>query len=154
MLVVWLKAFWLLSSYVYFYFYYLCPIPRQIFMFGDFNYRINPATIDATKAKTLIEKEKFSIILEQDQLKEQMRLGHAFSGFTEGPIGFRPTYKYDPLTDNWDSSEKNRAPAWCDRILYRGENITQVDYTSQPQYKLSDHKPVSSFFKTKVSIKL
>lgn len=119
-------------------------------MFGDLNYRINPATIDATKAKALIEKEKYSIILEQDQLKEQMRLGHVFSGFTEGPIQFRPTYKYDPSTDNWDSSEKNRAPAWCDRILYKGEHITQVDYSSQLQYKLSDHKPVASSYQTKV----
>lgn len=120
-------------------------------MFGDLNYRINPATIDAGKAKALIEKEKYSIILEQDQLKEQMRLGHVFSGFTEGPINYRPTYKYDSGTDNWDSSEKHRAPAWCDRILYRGEHITQIDYTSHIQYKLSDHKPVSSFFNSKVS---
>ncbi|ODN00527.1 Type II inositol 1,4,5-trisphosphate 5-phosphatase [Orchesella cincta] len=124
----------------------------QIFMFGDLNYRINPATIDATKAKALIEQEKYSIILEQDQLREQMRLGHVFSGFTEGPINFRPTYKYDPTTDNWDSSEKNRAPAWCDRICYRGGNLTQIDYTSQPQYKLSDHKPVSSFFNAKIKV--
>lgn len=61
-------------------------------------------------------------------------------------------YRYDTGTDNWDSSEKNRSPAWCDRILYKGDNVIQVDYTSQFQYKLSDHKPISSSFDLKVKV--
>lgn len=122
----------------------------QIFMFGDLNYRINPLTMDPDRAKLLIENEKFPQILEHDQLKDQMKLGNVFQGFTEGSLNFRPTYKYDTGTDNWDSSEKNRSPAWCDRILYKGQEISQVDYLSQSQYKLSDHKPISSAFDVKV----
>jgi phosphatidylinositol-bisphosphatase len=123
-----------------------------VFVFGDMNYRINPSAMEADKAKGLIEKEKYSLILEHDQLRDQMKLGNVFQGFTEGNLSFRPTYKYDTGTDNWDSSEKNRSPAWCDRILYKGNEVTQVDYTSQAQYKLSDHKPVSSYFSSKVKV--
>lgn len=120
-------------------------------MFGDLNYRINPSAMEADRAKAIIEKEKYSLILEHDQLRDQMRLGNVFQAFTEGTLNFRPTYKYDTGTDNWDSSEKNRSPAWCDRILYKGDNHTnQLDYTSQAQYKLSDHKPISSSFDLKV----
>ena len=124
----------------------------QIFWFGDMNYRVYPQFMDADTAKRYIEAEKYAKVLEKDQLKDQMKEGQVFPHFNEGPINFRPTYKYDPGTDNWDSSEKNRSPAWCDRILFKGDNIQQIDYTSLAAYKLSDHKPVSSTFVANVSI--
>lgn len=42
----------------------------------------------------------------------------AFVGYEEGPVLFRPTYKYDLGTDNYDTSEKMRIPAWTGRISY------------------------------------
>jgi hypothetical protein len=36
----------------------------------------------------------------------------AFAGYQEGPLLFRPTYRYDVGTDNYDTSEKSRIPAW------------------------------------------
>ncbi|CAG7831959.1 unnamed protein product [Allacma fusca] len=123
-----------------------------IFWFGDMNYRINPQFMDAIEAKKLIQQEKYQKVLDKDQLKDQMREGNVFVNFKEGPINFKPTYKYDPGTDNWDSSEKNRSPAWCDRILWKGDGIEQIDYTSLNAYTLSDHKPVSSLYTANVKV--
>jgi len=36
----------------------------------------------------------------------------AFAGYEEGPLLFRPTYRYDLGTDTYDTSEKMRIPAW------------------------------------------
>lgn len=41
-----------------------------------------------------------------------MDSGAAFLGYEEGPITFRPTYRYDIGTDTYDTSEKLRIPAW------------------------------------------
>jgi phosphatidylinositol-bisphosphatase len=42
-----------------------------------------------------------------------------FRGFTEGKLTFAPTYKFDPFSDDYDTSEKMRIPAWTDRVLWR-----------------------------------
>lgn len=62
-----------------------------------------------------------SSLLPHDQLHEQQRKGKAFhEGWKEGKISFLPTYKYDIGSfGKFDSSEKQRGPSWCDRILYR-----------------------------------
>ncbi|KAJ5463096.1 hypothetical protein N7475_008040 [Penicillium sp. IBT 31633x] len=62
-----------------------------------------------------------SSLLPHDQLRLQQRKGAAFhKGWREGHISFLPTYKYDVGTVAvFDSSEKQRGPSWCDRILFR-----------------------------------
>ena len=38
----------------------------------------------------------------------EQEAGNVFKGFTEGPITFMPTYKYDLFSDDYDTSEKAR----------------------------------------------
>jgi phosphatidylinositol-bisphosphatase len=60
-------------------------------------------------------------LLPHDQLRHVQKAKRAFyDGWREGPITFLPTYKYDVGSMGmFDSSEKKRAPSWCDRILFR-----------------------------------
>ncbi|KAI1631794.1 type II inositol-1,4,5-trisphosphate 5-phosphatase [Biscogniauxia mediterranea] len=71
----------------------------------------DPASLQAT----------LDSLLPHDQLRRLIKQRRAFhEGWEEGPITFLPTYKYDVGTVGlFDSSEKKRAPSWCDRILYR-----------------------------------
>ncbi|KAK1309307.1 Type I inositol 1,4,5-trisphosphate 5-phosphatase CVP2 [Acorus calamus] len=70
-----------------------------------------------------------------------------FEGWQEGAIGFSPTYKYYPNSNEYYGSslgrkgEKRRAPAWCDRILWRGIRLKQTRY-NRGGSRLSDHRPV------------
>lgn len=86
---------------------------------GDLNYRIA-----APRSNVLqwIREKKLGKLLEADQLLIELRrnASHRLRSFQEAPIKFMPTYKYDPGTDNYDSSEKQRVPAWCDRVYFRG----------------------------------
>uniref|UniRef100_A0A673MRG7 phosphoinositide 5-phosphatase n=1 Tax=Sinocyclocheilus rhinocerous TaxID=307959 RepID=A0A673MRG7_9TELE len=112
---------------------------------GDLNYRISDLEVD--HVKDLIAKKDFESLYNHDQLKRQMDEEVVFVGFTEGEIDFQPTYKYDTGSDQWDTSEKCRVPAWCDRILWRGKNIKH-----HMTLKTSDHKPVSSLLEIGIKV--
>lgn len=77
---------------------------------------------------------------------QRKQLKKIFEGFDESKISFQPSYKYNPLTDDWDSSTKMRSPAWCDRILFKGNRIESITYDSIMELRISDHKPVYAVF--------
>lgn len=122
----------------------------HIYWFGDMNYRL--MGLDTDQVKAFIDKECYSILQEHDQLTIQHGLKRVFVGYSEGPVKFLPTYKYDPGTNQWDSSEKSRPPAWCDRVLWKGEHMKQLCYRSHPSLLISDHKPVSAIFESGIKV--
>lgn len=93
-------------------------------------------------------------LLAHDQLIQQLEHNKTFRlrGFKEGPITFFPTYKYDPRSDDYDTSEKRRTPAWCDRILWRSRVPSRMQQLEYRRYEVnvSDHRPISASFIIKV----
>ena len=119
---------------------------RMRFWLGDLNYRLNDLRTE--EVKRLVTYNNLDQLLDHhDQLVQERHHQAVFVGWSEGRIRFRPTYKYDIGSNNWDSSEKCRTPAWTDRILWRGENVCQTEYRSHEKLNASDHKPVSASFK-------
>lgn len=117
---------------------------------GDLNYRIDAIPRDTCIAA--VQKGDLSKLLEKDQLLLSRRKNPGFRlrAFQENPITFAPTYKYDVGTDTYDSSEKKRSPAWCDRLLYRGVGrIKMVEYRRH-EVRVSDHRPVSGQFRLRI----
>ncbi|XP_026075564.1 synaptojanin-1-like isoform X3 [Carassius auratus] len=138
-----------------------------VFWCGDFNYRIN---IPNEETKELIRQEKWDALIAGDQLLEQKNAGQIFRGFIEGKLDFAPTYKYDLFSEDYDTSEKCRTPAWTDRVLWKrrkwnfdktaeelelnvvGASVNEEDqypwspgelkYYGRAELKTSDHRPV------------
>ncbi|XP_057872973.1 type IV inositol polyphosphate 5-phosphatase 11 [Cryptomeria japonica] len=112
---------------------------------GDLNYRIEGSR---NSVGSLIN-QNFQQLRAKDQLSREAEKGEIFHGFCEGPLSFRPTYKYDIGTDDYDTSTKRRVPSWTDRILYKinsGGNVKAhvEDYDSIDSIKGSDHRPVKA----------
>lgn len=85
-----------------------------------------------------------------------------FNDFLEGEINFAPTYKYDLFSEDYDTSEKARAPAWTDRVLWR-RRMQQADaanpnwnpgrllFYNRAELKQSDHRPVVAILDIEVA---
>ncbi|XHG05215.1 hypothetical protein AWENTII_008459 [Aspergillus wentii] len=119
-----------------------------IIWLGDFNYRIG---LGNQIVRDLILQGDYQRLYDNDQLNLQMITGRAFQFYSEGRILFPPTYKYDIGSDEYDTSEKARIPAWCDRVLWKGTNTRQTHYDTA-DLRLSDHRPVWATFDCMINI--
>ena len=117
---------------------------------GDLNYRIDAMTRD--NVVRAVRDNNLGKLLDRDQLMLSRKRNPAFRLrlLQEMPITFAPTYKYNVGTDDYDSSEKKRSPAWCDRILFRGPGVIQGSDYRRWEVHTSDHRPVSGRFKIRV----
>ncbi|KAE8268536.1 hypothetical protein A4X09_0g3804 [Tilletia walkeri] len=131
------------------YTYSISPLSHDfVFFLGDLNWRLDDVPTDEVRRRASAGQFRTLVGFDglvRDRVWEARRRkldfgkgGDAASPFTqtnedeggpgsnplrtfeEGKVdGFAPTYKYDVGTDVWDSSEKMRSPAWCDRVLWR-----------------------------------
>ena len=76
----------------------------MIFWLGDLNYRIATSSeMTCEQVKAHADAFQFPALLKLDQLLNEMKKNNVFVGFKEADVDFKPSYKYDPNTDNWDS---------------------------------------------------
>lgn len=118
---------------------------------ADFNFRINGTRENVEQC---IYTYQHNQLIDNDQLSMMLPIDPTFLGFIEGPVTFRPTYKYDLNSSKYDTSHKQRVPAWTDRILYKECNKLQLlSYYSANDLKQSDHRPVYATFQCNIGKK-
>ena len=88
-------------------------------IFGDLNYRID---LENSAVKRLVKIHDLDELAKFDEFQHASLYCKDLSHFSEGPLTFDPTYKYNKGSDDYDDSSKQRTPAWCDRILFRSDN--------------------------------
>uniref|UniRef100_A0A8C8RGJ0 Inositol polyphosphate-5-phosphatase K n=1 Tax=Pelusios castaneus TaxID=367368 RepID=A0A8C8RGJ0_9SAUR len=134
-----------------------------LFWFGDLNFRIADYGIHFVRES--ISSSRYNLLWEKDQLNMAKQKEAFLQEFIEGPLQFKPTYKFDLHSEVYDTSGKKRKPAWTDRILWRVKNLSQHapeegelsegeqtisvslnKYVSHMSYGISDHKPVTGTF--------
>uniref|UniRef100_A0ACD5W4K7 Uncharacterized protein n=1 Tax=Avena sativa TaxID=4498 RepID=A0ACD5W4K7_AVESA len=136
----------------------------KVIWLGDLNYRLSSSPTGGCagggETRVLLERNEWRALLERDQLRAEQRAGRVFGGgWEEGEIRFPPTYKYLAESDTYamaapsssgkPSRDKKRTPAWCDRILWRGDGMEQVWY-ERGESRFSDHRPVNSLFSVRL----
>ncbi|KAI9198711.1 hypothetical protein LWI28_021011 [Acer negundo] len=138
----------------------------MVIYLGDLNYRLDGISYD--EARDFVSQRCFDWLKEKDQLRAEMEAGNVFQGMREAVIRFPPTYKFERHQvglAGYDSGEKKRVPAWCDRILYRDNRSALASECSLEcpivssilQYEAcmdvtdSDHKPVRCIFSVDVA---
>ncbi|TKY60308.1 Type I inositol polyphosphate 5-phosphatase 5 [Spatholobus suberectus] len=126
----------------------------RIIWLGDLNYRV---ALSYEETRVLLEDNDWDTLLEKDQLNMERDAGRVFNGFKEGRIFFAPTYKYSHNSDSYagetvKSKKKRRTPAWCDRILWRGNGIEKLSYI-RGESRFSDHRPVCAVFSVDVEVR-
>ncbi|XP_005155333.2 inositol polyphosphate 5-phosphatase K isoform X2 [Danio rerio] len=141
---------------------------KVVFWFGDLNFRIADHGMHFLRSS--INNSRFNLLWDRDQLSMLKKKEPILQEFEEGPLRFKPTYKFDRFSETYDTSGKKRKPAWTDRILWRikpkateiedeksstassadddefSVKVTQDMYTCDVSYGVSDHKPVIGTF--------
>jgi hypothetical protein len=141
---------------------YLMDSMDRIFFCGDLNYRVDLARehaeytvsqisrlVESGDAESIEKAEDLRLeLLRHDQLLCTIAEERAFPGFSEGKINFPPTFKFDKGSNEYDTSHKQRIPAWTDRVLFKPRTgIRVLEYDSVRDALHSDHRPVFATFR-------
>lgn len=136
---------------------YLLNSMDHVVFSGDLNYRIDlpreyvdrcigdieqACLEESTEITGSRQIDTFNKLLRRDQLLRTISSGQAFANFSEAKIAFLPTFKFDKGSSEYDTSYKQRIPAWTDRIVFKSNSIRVIEYDSVPTAMHSDHRPV------------
>ncbi|MEQ2183665.1 hypothetical protein GOODEAATRI_000427 [Goodea atripinnis] len=109
----------------------LVVLPRVVFWFGDLNFRIEDHGLHFVRSS--INGGRLNLLWSKDQ------------EFEEGPLNFKPTYKFDRKADTYDTSGKKRKPAWTDRILWRIKPKSLPSGEEEEEEEEGDDEKASTF---------
>jgi len=112
------------------------------FVFGDLNFRLD---LDNNSVRRMIENNSLDTLIVYDQFLKTKNINFNLNCLDEGNLNFKPTYKYNTGTNEYDSKAK-RTPSWCDRILFKKTKLIKQICYNRCEYNYSDHKPVYSIF--------
>ncbi|KAE9418815.1 hypothetical protein Angca_008963, partial [Angiostrongylus cantonensis] len=114
---------------------------------GDLNFRItkdsgiqwnsHPHGLSSSDIENIIKSDELAIIRKKEL---------AFTAFSEAPIKFAPTYKFEIGTNNYVA---DRIPSYTDRILFWTKQTSWLEctsYNSIHKESQSDHRPVYATF--------
>eukprot|EP00656_Telonema_subtile_P033029 TRINITY_DN3640_c0_g1_i6.p1 TRINITY_DN3640_c0_g1~~TRINITY_DN3640_c0_g1_i6.p1 ORF type:complete len:611 (-),score=188.68 TRINITY_DN3640_c0_g1_i6:289-2121(-) len=157
-----------------------------VWFVGDLNYRIEDISFSACceQVDESIASQDWSVLTGKDQFLGEQAHNRVLHGFSTFEHDFPPTYKYfrseDVLKHQYTgplhkqvagrltrvyTEEKNRPPAWCDRILWRTldhsycsletnkrRNLVCTGYGPVEEVVSSDHSPVAAAFSLNVML--
>ncbi len=112
------------------------------------------------KVCAAIDAHMWGALWATDQLRAAQLANAAFPGFQESPPNFYPTFKVKRVGSKVLTPgdmplpvySKQRAPAWCDRVLWRtgprldGDRELKQVSIAPAELVSSDHRPLSSAF--------
>jgi len=128
---------------------------HHMFWFGDLNYRIDLHREEVLALLLMNDQSSHKRMIEADQLTREIQKQAVFYGWSEGPIKFRPTYKYEIGSREY-TEQKRRVPSWCDRILWKSlpgtYRLHQTNYSCSDSVMTSDHSPVYGTFQLKARL--
>lgn len=115
------------------------------FIFGDFKFKID---LDNETCRSWVKLNRLNQLHSYDQFN---KFGpKKFPQYTEGFIGFDPTFKYNTGSNEYDSSQKPKTPAWSERIFFKRSEETEVKGYNRIEYFNSNHRPIYANFNLKV----
>ena len=119
---------------------------------GDLNYRVNLSWEEGAAA---IRERHWHRLLERDQLRLEQDAGRLLSGFTEAPVRWMPSYRFEVGAHDEScldggrvlSRKKNQTASYTDRVLWRslpGCTMEALHYRASHGITTSDHSPVGA----------
>ena len=108
-----------------------------VFWFGDLNFRIN-GTREVVDG--MLENLMHDALLCNDQLTMLMRFNRIFYGFSEGPLNFFPTYKFDHISG--EGLDDIRRFFISSFVMKQNKTLTFTLHFSPTQIIMTRHKNV------------